>query len=93
MKTRQTVPPFTTATALQKVKAAEDAWNTRDPEKVSLAYSEDTQWRNRSEFLNGRDQVVIRVQRAQCRNHSLVPRFHRRCLEPGGDIHFIPKLP
>ena len=59
MKTRQPVPPFTTATALQKVKAAEDAWNTRDPEKVSLAYSEDTQWRNRSEFLNGRDQVVM----------------------------------
>ena len=59
MKIRQPVPPFTMATALQKVKAAEDAWNTRDPEKVSLAYSEDTLWRNRSEFLNGRDQVVI----------------------------------
>ena len=51
------LPPFTTETARQKVQAAEDAWNTRNPEKVSLAYTEDTEWRNRSEFLNGRDEV------------------------------------
>jgi nuclear transport factor 2 (NTF2) superfamily protein len=51
-------PPFTRETAIQKVQMAEDAWNTRNPEKVSLAYTIDTEWRNRSEFLNGREQVV-----------------------------------
>ena len=51
-------PPFTLGTALQKVQMAEDAWNTKDPEKVSRAYTIDTEWRNRSEFLNGRQQVV-----------------------------------
>jgi len=51
-------PPFTRETALQKVQMAEDAWNTKDPEKVSKAYTIDTEWRNRSEFLNGRQQVV-----------------------------------
>lgn len=50
-------PPFTHKTALQKVQIAEDAWNTRDPEKVCLAYTLDTEWRNRTEFLNGRAQV------------------------------------
>ena len=51
------VPPFTAQTAQQKVQAAEDAWNTRNPETVSLAYTPDTEWRNRSVFLKGRDQV------------------------------------
>ena len=51
-------PPFTLETALQKVQMAEDAWNTKDPEKVSKAYTIDTEWRNRSEFLNGRKEVV-----------------------------------
>jgi nuclear transport factor 2 (NTF2) superfamily protein len=51
-------PPFTRETALQKVQMAEDAWNTKNPEKVSLAYTADTEWRNRSEFLNGRKEVV-----------------------------------
>ncbi|MDM4017924.1 nuclear transport factor 2 family protein [Roseiconus lacunae] len=50
-------PPFNSTTALQKVRAAEDAWNSRDPRRVSLAYSIDSQWRNRSEFLQGRDQI------------------------------------
>jgi len=50
-------PPFTEATARAKVKAAEDAWNTRDPERVALAYTEDSQWRNRSEFLQGREDI------------------------------------
>ncbi|HEX8637355.1 MAG TPA: nuclear transport factor 2 family protein [Pyrinomonadaceae bacterium] len=50
-------PPFTMETALAKVKAAEDAWNTRDPERVSLAYTVDTEWRNRTEFLKGREEV------------------------------------
>jgi len=50
-------PPFTEETARAKVKAAEDAWNTRDPERVVLAYSEDSEWRNRTEFLRGREAI------------------------------------
>jgi nuclear transport factor 2 (NTF2) superfamily protein len=56
-KNRPPLPPFTLETALQKVQLAEDAWNTRDPEKVCLAYTIDTQWRNRTEFINGRQEV------------------------------------
>lgn len=51
------VPPFTRETALQKVQSAEDAWNTKDPEKVALAYTVNTEWRNRTEFVNGREAV------------------------------------
>ncbi len=51
------VPPFTEETARAKVKAAEDAWNTRDPEVVAKAYTEDSQWRNRDEFLTGREAI------------------------------------
>jgi nuclear transport factor 2 (NTF2) superfamily protein len=51
------LPPFTEETARQKVKLAEDAWNTRDPDRVVLAYTEDSEWRNRDEFLVGRDAV------------------------------------
>lgn len=58
MNPRPPLPPFTEETARQKVQAAEDAWNSRDPERVSLAYTEDTEWRNRAEFLKGRAQVV-----------------------------------
>jgi nuclear transport factor 2 (NTF2) superfamily protein len=50
-------PPFTRETALAKVQAAEDAWNTRDPERVALAYTPDPEWRNRAEFLRGRDEI------------------------------------
>ncbi len=50
-------PPFTLETATAKVRAAEDAWNSRDPQRVSLAYSEDSEWRNRDKFLRGRDQI------------------------------------
>lgn len=50
-------PPFTLETATEKVRAAEDAWNSRDPNRVSLAYSEDSVWRNRSVFITGRDQI------------------------------------
>ena len=57
MEKRFPLPPFTEETARQKVQAAEDAWNTLDPEKVSLAYTVDTEWRNRSEFLQGREEV------------------------------------
>ena len=56
--TRPPLPPFTRETAEQKVQAAEDAWNTRDPERVASAYTEDTRWRNRSEFFVGRAAVV-----------------------------------
>jgi len=55
---RPPLPPFDHASALLKVRAAEDAWNTRDPQRVSLAYTPDTFWRNRSEFVRGREAVV-----------------------------------
>jgi nuclear transport factor 2 (NTF2) superfamily protein len=55
---RPPLPPFTHDTAIQKVRAAEDGWNSRDPSKVSLVYAIDSRWRNRSEFLQGRDQIV-----------------------------------
>lgn len=58
MATRPPLPPFTRETAIQKVRLAEDAWNSRDPEKVSLAYTPDSRWRNRSEFVNGRAAIV-----------------------------------
>lgn len=58
MQTRPPLPPFTLESARQKVRAAEDAWNSRDPERVSLAYTPDTEWRNRAEFVRGREQVV-----------------------------------
>lgn len=56
--TRPPLPPFDEAAAIQKVRMAEDAWNTRDPEKVSLAYTPDSIWRNRAEFIQGRDEIV-----------------------------------
>lgn len=55
---RPPLPPFTVETAAQKVRMAEDAWNTRDPERVSLAYTPDSRWRNRSDFLAGRAEIV-----------------------------------
>lgn len=57
MNPRPPLPPFTEETARQKVQMAQDAWNSKDPERVSLAYTEDTEWRNRDLFLNGREQV------------------------------------
>ena len=59
VSTRPPVPPFTRHTAARKVRLAEDAWNTRDPEKVALAYTTDSRWRNRSEFVNGRQEIVV----------------------------------
>ncbi|WP_424949336.1 DUF1348 family protein [Deinococcus sp.] len=61
--TRPPVPPFTFETAAQKVRLAEDAWNSRDPVRVSLAYTEDSVWRNRSEFLQGREAIVAFLER------------------------------
>ncbi|MEO1028618.1 MAG: nuclear transport factor 2 family protein [Pseudomonadota bacterium] len=52
------LPPYTAETAAQKARGAEDAWNSRDPEKVSLAYTPDSVWRNRSEFITGREEIV-----------------------------------
>lgn len=52
-------PPFTLETATAKVRAAEDAWNSRDPHRVTLAYSEDSEWRNRDQFIRGRDQIRV----------------------------------
>lgn len=57
MDTRPPVPPFTLETATQKVRLAEDAWNSRDAERVAQVYTEDTEWRNRAEFLKGREAV------------------------------------
>ena len=56
--TRPPLPPFDRETAAQKVRLAEDGWNTRDPEKVAAAYTVDSHWRNRAEFLTGRDEIV-----------------------------------
>ena len=56
--TRPPLPPFTLDTAIIKVRAAEDGWNSRNPEKVSLAYTEDSRWRNRADFLQGRAEIV-----------------------------------
>jgi uncharacterized protein len=58
MTTRPPLPPFTEETARQKVQAAEDAWNSRDPHRVSLAYTEDSVWRNRGVFVSGREEIV-----------------------------------
>jgi hypothetical protein len=55
---RPPLPPFTRETAIQKVRLAEDAWNTRDPNRVALAYTPDSRWRNRAEFINGREAIV-----------------------------------
>ena len=60
---RPPLPPFNRETAIQKVRMAEDAWNSRDPEKVSLAYSPDSVWRNRSEFIKGRPEIVAFLKR------------------------------
>ena len=57
METKPPLPPFTLETATAKVQAAEDAWNTRDPDRVAMAYTEDSQWRNRSEFVTGRTAI------------------------------------
>ena len=60
---RTPLPPFTRETAIQKVRLAEDAWNSRDPEKVALAYTVDSRWRNRSEFVNGRQEIIAFLKR------------------------------
>jgi nuclear transport factor 2 (NTF2) superfamily protein len=67
METRPPLPPFTLESATQKVRLAEDGWNTRDPQRVALAYSEDTHWRNRAEFVDGRDAARALLERKWAR--------------------------
>ena len=64
---RPPLPPFTKETAVQKVRMAEDGWNSRDPDKVSLAYTIDSTWRNRAEFVNGRKEIVEFLKRKWAR--------------------------
>jgi uncharacterized protein len=64
---RPPLPPFTHETAVQKVRLAENAWNSRDPVRVSLGYSLDSAWRNRAEFINGRDEIVAFLSRKWAR--------------------------
>ncbi|HUI61647.1 MAG TPA: nuclear transport factor 2 family protein [Steroidobacteraceae bacterium] len=64
---RPPLPPFTAETAARKARMAEDAWNSRDPHAVSLAYTEDSRWRNRAEFLHGRAGIVAFLQRKWAR--------------------------
>ncbi len=63
MEPRPPFPPFTEETARQKIQMAEDAWNSKDPERVAKAYTEDSEWRNRSEFITGRAEIVAFLQR------------------------------
>ncbi|MCW7762605.1 nuclear transport factor 2 family protein [Photorhabdus luminescens] len=67
---RQPVPPFTRETAIQKVRLAEDGWNSRDPEKVALAYSLDTHWRNRAEFVRSRKEAQDLLTRKWAKEHE-----------------------
>ena len=67
MSQRPPLPPFTAETAAQKARMAEDAWNSRDPERVALAYTEDSQWRNRAEFVCGRADIVAFLRRKWAR--------------------------
>ncbi|MFT3796156.1 DUF1348 family protein [Flavobacterium sp.] len=59
MEQKYPLPPFTLETAIEKIQLAEDAWNSKDPVRVSKAYTIDSEWRNRAEFINGREQIVV----------------------------------
>ncbi|WP_160138969.1 DUF1348 family protein [Chryseobacterium sp. c4a] len=63
MEQKHPLPPFTLETAKQKIQMAEDAWNSQDPEKVSKAYTIDSEWRNRDTFVNGREEIVVFLQK------------------------------
>ena len=67
MGPRPPLPPFTEETAKQKIQMAEDAWNSKDPERVAKAYTLDSEWRNRSEFINGREEIVAFLERKWAR--------------------------
>lgn len=70
IETRPPFPPFTRETAMQKVRMAEDGWNNRDPEKVALAYTVDSEWRNRNEFPKGRKEIVEFLKRKWASEHE-----------------------
>ncbi|KAA2217683.1 nuclear transport factor 2 family protein [Chryseobacterium sediminis] len=63
MEQKHPLPPFTLETALEKIQLAEDAWNSQDPEKVSKAYTIDSEWRNRDTFVNGRENIIVFLQK------------------------------
>ena len=69
-QSRPPFPPFDRASAIVKVRLAEDGWNARDPQHVSLAYTHDSQWRNRAEFVTGREQIVGLLERKWAREHD-----------------------
>src|SRR5256886_13830615 len=71
---RLPLPPFTRESAIQKVRLAEDGWNSRDPAKVALAYTIDSRWRNRSEFINGRNEIIAFLSRKWAKelDHRLI---------------------
>lgn len=70
MTPRPPLPPFNEDSARQKVQLAEDAWNSRDPERVALAYTVDTEWRNRAEFIHGREEVTEFLRRKWAKEHE-----------------------
>ncbi|WP_431676772.1 DUF1348 family protein [Kitasatospora sp. KL5] len=70
MGKRPPLPPFTEQSAIEKVRLAEDGWNTRDPERVALAYTVDSRWRNRAEFATGREEIVALLTRKWAREHE-----------------------
>jgi nuclear transport factor 2 (NTF2) superfamily protein len=70
MESKPPLPPFTLETARQKVQMAEDAWNTRNPERVALAYTEDSEWRNRSDFFQGREAIKMFLTRKWEKEHD-----------------------
>jgi hypothetical protein len=98
MNQRPPLPPFSREDALRKVQAAEDAWNTHDPERVSLAYTPDSVWRNRDQFLTGRDAIVAFLTRKWQREldyalrknlwsfdgNRIAVRFQYECHDTGG---------
>jgi len=95
---RPPLPPFTPETAAQKVQAAEDAWNTRDPERVALAYTPDSVWRNRDAFVHGRAEIVafltakwereldyaLRKALWSCSDNRIAVRFQYECHDADG---------
>jgi nuclear transport factor 2 (NTF2) superfamily protein len=101
MADRPPLPPFTRETAVEKVQSAEDAWNTRDPERVALAYTEDSVWRNRDEFLQGRAQIIEFLTRKWRReldyalrkglwafeDNRIAVRFQYECHDAAGQWH------
>lgn len=72
MNTRPPLPPFTRESAIEKVRLAEDGWNSRDPAKVALAYTHDTQWRNRAEFATNREEAQAFLERKWKKSWTIV---------------------